>query len=110
MPERTLLPPDNRGVARLLLVLAFTFVAYSAHIQYRREGEAGTLFRGAALETTVEALRASHEHALEELVTVMREQHPEPREVLLRHLVVGGSLAQQLRRHGLLAPLQSRQV
>jgi len=65
----------------VLLVLAFAFVAYTAHIQYRREGQAGTLFRGVAVEETVEAVRAAHEHALEELVAVMREQQPDAREV-----------------------------
>ena len=65
----------------VLLVLAFAFVAYTAHIQYRREGQAGTLFRGVAVEATVEAVRAAHEHALEQLVTVMREQQPDAREV-----------------------------
>ena len=29
----------------VLLVLAFAFVAYTAHIQYRREGASATLFR-----------------------------------------------------------------
>jgi len=65
----------------VLLVLAFSFVAYTAHIQYRREGQAGTLFRGVAVDETVEAVRAAHEHALEQLVTVMREQQPDAREV-----------------------------
>lgn len=65
----------------VLLVLAFAFVAYTAHVQYRREGQAGTLFRGVAVEETVEAVRAAHEHALEQLVAVMRERQPDAREV-----------------------------
>ena len=42
----------------VLLVLAFSFVAYSAHVQYRREGAAGSLFRGVALEDTIIEARA----------------------------------------------------
>jgi adenylate cyclase len=65
----------------VLLVLAFAFVAYTAHVQYRREGAAGPLFRGVALEETLRAARADYEHALEQLVTYMRERHPDEREV-----------------------------
>jgi class 3 adenylate cyclase len=65
----------------VLLVLAFGFVAYTADVQYRREGEAGTLFRGVAVDETVQAVRAAHEYALEQLVAVMREQQPDAREV-----------------------------
>ena len=65
----------------VLLVLAFAFVAYTAHVQYRREGAAGSLFRGVALEETINAARAGYEHALEQLVAVMRERQPDEREV-----------------------------
>jgi class 3 adenylate cyclase len=65
----------------VLLVLAFAFVAYSAHVQYRREGTAGALFRGVALEETIRSTRIGYEHALEQLVAVMRERHPDEREV-----------------------------
>jgi class 3 adenylate cyclase len=65
----------------VLLVLAFAFVAYTAHVQYRREGASGPLFRGVALEETVVAARAGYEHALERLVGIMRERHPDEREV-----------------------------
>ena len=65
----------------VLLVLAFAFVAYSAHVQYRREGAAGSLFRGVALEDTIIEARAGYEHALEQLVAVMRERQPDEREV-----------------------------
>ena len=65
----------------VLLVLAFSFVAYSAHVQYRREGTAGVLFRGVALDETVREARAGYEQALEQLVAVIRDQHPDEREV-----------------------------
>jgi class 3 adenylate cyclase len=65
----------------VLLVLAFSFVAYSAHVQYRREGAAGSLFRGVALEDTIIEVRAGYEHALEQLVAVMRERRPDEHEV-----------------------------
>ena len=60
----------------VLLVLAFAFVAYTAHVQYRREGTAGPLFRGVAFEETVLESRAGYEHALEQLVAVMHDRHP----------------------------------
>ena len=65
----------------VLLVLAFAFVAYTADVQYRREGTAGSLFRGVALEETIIAARADYEHALEQLVAVMRERQPDERQV-----------------------------
>jgi class 3 adenylate cyclase len=65
----------------VLLVLAFAFVAYTAHVQYRREGTAGPLFRGVALEETVLESRAGYEHALEQLVAAMHLRHPDEREV-----------------------------
>ena len=65
----------------VLLVLAFSFVAYSAHVQYRREGAAGSLFRGVALEETIRETRIGYEHALEQLVAVMRERQPDEHEV-----------------------------
>ena len=65
----------------VLLVLAFAFVAYTAHVQYRREGTAGPLFRGVAFEETVLESRAGYEHALEQLVAAMHDRHTDAREV-----------------------------
>ena len=65
----------------VLLVLAFAFVAYTAHVQYRREGATGSLFHGVALEETINADAEGYEHALEELVAVIRERQPDEREV-----------------------------
>ena len=61
----------------VLLVLAFAFVAYTAHVQYRREGAAGSLFRGVALEETINAARVGYEHALE--ATRRRDARASPR-------------------------------
>jgi adenylate cyclase len=56
----------------VLTLVAFAFVAYSAHVQYRREGTARGLFAGASLEQTVRRIREEHRTALEELVEAMR--------------------------------------
>jgi class 3 adenylate cyclase len=52
----------------LLVLLAFGFVAYSAHVEYRREGSWSGLFNGVALEQTLQELRREHAAALEALV------------------------------------------
>ncbi|GAA3143911.1 hypothetical protein GCM10010466_38780 [Planomonospora alba] len=56
----------------VLLVLAFGFVAYSAHLQFRREGSAAGLFDSVTLAATVRRLRGEYEQALEELVGHLR--------------------------------------
>lgn len=56
----------------LLLVFAFGFVAYSAWVQYRREGSAAGLFDAVTLAETARRIRAEYESALEELVAVLR--------------------------------------
>jgi adenylate cyclase len=58
----------------LLLVFAFGFVAYSAWVQYRREGSAAGLFDAVTLAETARRIRAEYETALEELVTVLRRR------------------------------------
>jgi class 3 adenylate cyclase len=58
----------------VLLVFAFGFVAYSAYVQYRKEGSSAGLFDAVMLAPTVRAVRAQYEAALEELVTVLRER------------------------------------
>jgi class 3 adenylate cyclase len=52
----------------LLLLLAFAFVAYSAWVQFIREGRAGALFGAVGLEETVRHLREEYSAALEALV------------------------------------------
>lgn len=52
----------------VLLLLAFGYVAYSAHVQYRREGGSTTLFRALSLEETVRQLQDEYAQALDRLV------------------------------------------
>ncbi|WP_308250107.1 adenylate/guanylate cyclase domain-containing protein [Sphaerisporangium fuscum] len=56
----------------VLLTLAFGFVAYSAYIQFRREGSAQGLFDSVALAATIRRLQAQYDEALEELVGHLR--------------------------------------
>jgi adenylate cyclase len=58
----------------LLLVFAFGFVAYSAWVQYRREGSTAGLFDAVTLAATARRIRAEYETALEELVSVLRRR------------------------------------
>jgi class 3 adenylate cyclase len=58
----------------LLLTLAFVFVAYSAYIQFRREGSSAGLFDSIALAATVRRIQAQYEEALEELVGHLRRR------------------------------------
>ena len=55
----------------VLMLLAFAFVAYSAHQQYRKEGSRSGLFTGIALEQTLAQVRQDHSAALEALVEAM---------------------------------------
>lgn len=56
----------------VLLTLAFVFVAYSAYLQFRREGTSAGLFDSVALNATVRQLRENYAQALEELVGHVR--------------------------------------
>ncbi|MEV6981658.1 adenylate/guanylate cyclase domain-containing protein [Sphaerisporangium sp. NPDC051017] len=56
----------------LLLTLAFVFVAYSAYIQFRREGSSQGLFDSVALTATIRRIQARYDEALEELVGHLR--------------------------------------
>ena len=55
----------------ILLLLGFGYVAYSAHVQYRREGRAASVFRALSLEETVRQLRDEYAAALEGIVQAM---------------------------------------
>ncbi|WP_440104637.1 adenylate/guanylate cyclase domain-containing protein [Streptosporangium sp. H16] len=57
-----------------LLTTAFVFVAYSAYLQFRREGTSAGLFDSVALSATVSRIRADYEAALEELVGHLRRR------------------------------------
>lgn len=56
----------------VLMTIAFAYVAYSAYVQYRREGSPAGLFHGVALTRTVEQIRQDHAAALDELTMAMR--------------------------------------
>ncbi|MFF3443851.1 adenylate/guanylate cyclase domain-containing protein [Streptosporangium sp. NPDC002721] len=58
----------------VLLTTAFVFVAYSAYLQFRREGTSAGLFDSVALSATVNRIRADYEAALEELVGHLRRR------------------------------------
>ncbi|MBB2912384.1 hypothetical protein FHS43_003667 [Streptosporangium becharense] len=58
----------------VLLTTAFLFVAYSAYLQFRREGGSAGLFDAVALAATVRRIRADYEAALEELVGHLRRR------------------------------------
>ena len=58
----------------LLMAVAFVFVAYSAQVQYAREGSWSTLFHGIYLQETIGQLRREHTAALEALVTAIQQQ------------------------------------
>jgi adenylate cyclase len=55
----------------VLLTLAFAYVAYSANVQYEREGTTTSLFRSISMEETVRRLRDEYAAALDELVTAI---------------------------------------
>jgi len=57
-----------------LMTAAFALVAYSAYVQYRREGSPAGLFYGAALEVTVRRIRRDYSQALEDLVAAMQRR------------------------------------
>ena len=58
----------------LLLLAAYGFVAYSAHVQFRREGTSAGIFDAVSLNETVRRIRAEYEEALEELVDLLQRQ------------------------------------
>jgi class 3 adenylate cyclase len=58
----------------VLLTLAFGFVAYSAYVQYRREGTSAGLFDAAGLTATTRRIQAEYGAALEELVSALQER------------------------------------
>ncbi len=58
----------------VLLTFAFGFVAYSAYVQYRREGTSAGLFDAIGLDATNRRVRAEYGAALEELVTALQER------------------------------------
>ena len=60
----------------ILLTFAFVFVAYSAYLQFRREGSSAGLFDSVALSATVRRIQRDYDAALEELVEHVRRGEP----------------------------------
>ena len=58
----------------LLMLAGFMYVAYSAHVQYRREGAAAGLFDAVGAESTVRQVQAEYGAALESLVSAVRRR------------------------------------
>jgi class 3 adenylate cyclase len=58
----------------LLMTLAFGFIAYSAWMQFRREGSRGGLFDAVALDATVTELRRDYRSALETMVEALHQR------------------------------------
>lgn len=54
-----------------LLVAAFGFIAYSAYVQYRREGATAGIFDAIVLEETARRIRDEYEEAIEEFVALL---------------------------------------
>jgi class 3 adenylate cyclase len=55
----------------LLMTVAFGFIAYSAWVQFRREGSGGGLFDAVALDRTIADLRRDYSSALEAMVEAL---------------------------------------
>lgn len=58
----------------LLMTLAFCFIAYSARVQFRREGSVRGLFDALATQQTVADLRRDYATALEEMVDMLQRR------------------------------------
>jgi adenylate cyclase len=67
----------------LLLTAAFVFVAYSAYVQYGREGSSAGLFDAITLTQTTREIRAQYEAALEEVVAALERREARPAAALL---------------------------
>jgi class 3 adenylate cyclase len=58
----------------LLMTMAFCFIAYSARVQFRREGSVRGLFDSLATQQTIADLRRDYSAALEEMVDVLQRR------------------------------------
>lgn len=58
----------------VLMALAFCFIAYSAHVQFRREGSSVGLFDSIGLQQTVADLHRDYAEALEAMVDAVRRR------------------------------------
>lgn len=58
----------------VLLVVAYAFVAYSAYVQYQREGSSAGLFDAVTLRETARRIQAEHSAVVEELVSALERR------------------------------------
>ncbi|OBA57964.1 hypothetical protein A5647_22285 [Mycobacterium sp. 1100029.7] len=58
----------------LLMTMAFCFIAYSARVQFRREGSVRGVFDSLATQQTIADLRQDYSAALEEMVDVLQRR------------------------------------
>ncbi|WP_301147613.1 adenylate/guanylate cyclase domain-containing protein [Mycobacterium simiae] len=58
----------------LLMTMAFCFIAYSARVQFRREGSVRGLFDALATQQTIADLRRDYAAALEEMVDLLQRR------------------------------------
>jgi class 3 adenylate cyclase len=58
----------------LLMTMAFCFIAYSARVQFHREGSARGLFDSLATQQTIADLRRDYATALEEMVDMLQRR------------------------------------
>jgi class 3 adenylate cyclase len=73
----------------VLMTIAFGYVAYSAYVQYRREGSPAGLFHGVALAGTVEQIKHDHAAALDELTMAMRRHAEGQQDQALSRVAAG---------------------
>jgi class 3 adenylate cyclase len=77
-----------------LMAAGFGLVAYSAHVQYRREGSAAGLFDSVGTEATAARIRVEYGQALEQLVGVLdRAESSDEAEVRQRLAVATAGVA-----------------
>lgn len=79
----------------VLMTAGFGYVAYSAYVQYRREGDAAGLFDSVSLPATIARIRAEYGNALD---------------ALLRALEAGAGTAEAAQRVGARFDLTERQI
>jgi class 3 adenylate cyclase len=105
----------------ILMALGFAFVAYSAVVQWGREGSPHSLFGGIALERTLRSIQEEYGAALEALVAAMESGDPadaaaarvadrfelteRQRDVLVRSAAALASERDQIRRQGALVAI-----
>jgi class 3 adenylate cyclase len=59
----------------VLMTIGFAYIAYAAHVEYRREGTTTTLFSAVSMDETVERLRTRYAEALTTLVAAVESGH-----------------------------------